>query len=322
MVNKNKESKNVYDPKNVDEVKEAIKPAQIDKETQKKLNDELAKQLKEQQNKPHVLANHGKPKIITPKEFYKKDKVAIIGFASSWKDAPYKDESFEFWGINELYKLTRQIKEARFTRWFEVHDPASPSKSGEEHQAFLKSCPIPLYMQKHYDYIPNSIPYPREEVKQMVNNNFILDGIGGGYSDYSNQITWMTLMAIYEGFKEIHIYGVDMAQSSEYAWQRASCQFAIGLAVGKGIKVLIPKNSELCKAGQDYGFETDNAKRHLKKDRKEEMNNRIKNLNGEIHKRQMQKQILDAEIKELEIGIYQAQGAKREIEHDLSNNLV
>jgi hypothetical protein len=202
-------------------------------------------------------------KIPKEKEHIKR-KVAIVGFAPSWNLAPFDDQSFEIWGINELYV---QAINKRFTMWFEIHDPESPSKKNEKHQKWLMETKLPLFMQKHYPKYPTSLPYPREEVKKMINDNFIVDKIGSPYSDYSNQITWMVLFAVMNKFDEIHLYGVDMAQQSEYAWQRASCQFAIGFAAGRGIKILIPKTSELCKYPRDYGFETDNVNRFMTKDR-------------------------------------------------------
>jgi hypothetical protein len=208
------------------------------------------------------------------------DKVAIVGFAPSWNLAPYDDTNFDIWGINELYM---QAVGKRFTAWFEIHDPKSPSKDTEKHHKWLSECKIPLYMQKHYQEFPSSKAYPRDEVKKMVGTNFILEGHGSQYSDYSNQITWMILLAILQGYKEIHLYGVDMAQQSEYAWQRSSCQFAIGYAAGKGIKILIPKTSELCKYPRDYGFETDNINRFMMKDRVKSLQQTSLGYQSQIH---------------------------------------
>lgn len=207
-------------------------------------------------------------------------KVAIVGFAPSWSEAPYNDPTFEKWGINDLYVYT---KDRKFDRWFEVHDPKSPSKNKPRHQKWLRECSIPLYMREHYEEYPMSRPYPRQEVKDMCNEYVIQDNEGGSkYTDFSNQITWMILLAIYEGYDEIHVYGVDMAQQSEYAWQRASCQFSLGLAVGKKIKILIPKSSELCKYPKDYGFETDNANRHLAKTRIKSLQETIQGYQSQI----------------------------------------
>jgi hypothetical protein len=44
-------------------------------------------------------------------------KVAIVGFAESWKLAPFTDPLVEIWGLNELWKYV-----PRWDRWFELHD--------------------------------------------------------------------------------------------------------------------------------------------------------------------------------------------------------
>lgn len=203
--------------------------------------------------------------IVSPIEsIKKKESVCIIGFAPSWDLAPFGDKNIDFWGINELYIYLneKKVDPKTFAAWFEIHDiKNSPSKQAPKHQKFLKTCGIPLITQQHWEDYPTSIAYPRDEVKKMVNENFIEDDKHSGFSDYSNQISWMIALAIYLGYKEISVYGVDMAQTSEYAFQRASCQFFIALAAGKGIKLKIPRSCELLKCGADYGFQSDNKGR-------------------------------------------------------------
>jgi len=46
-----------------------------------------------------------------------------------------------------------------------------------------------------------------------------------------------------------------MATYTEYATQRASCEYYIGVAIGKGIKVFIPPQADLLKTKFRYGFE-------------------------------------------------------------------
>lgn len=158
--------------------------------------------------------------IVPPIEsIKKKESVCIIGFAPSWDLAPFGDKNIDFWGINELYIYLneKKISPQSFAAWFEIHDiKNSPSKQAPKHQQFLKTCGIPLITQQHWDEYPTSIAYPRDEVKKMVNESFIEDDKHSGFSDYSNQISWMIALAIYLGYKEISVYGVDMAQTSEY----------------------------------------------------------------------------------------------------------
>jgi hypothetical protein len=75
------------------------------------------------------------------------------------------------------------------------------------------------------------------------------------YGDYFNSsVGFMLALAIHEGAEEIAIYGVDMRADEEYGYQRPNCEYLIGLARGKGIKVHIPDVCPLCKYQNDPGF--------------------------------------------------------------------
>ena len=205
------------------------------------------------------------------KELKKSDRVCIVGCAPSWVEAFNVPEGFEIdmWGINELYIAVnnKKLPMSVFTGWFEIHNiKESPSKQVPAHQKFLKELKIPLITQQHWEDYPESFPYPRPEVKEYVNANFIMEAGGAGFGDYSNQIAWMIALAIYLDYKEIWVYGVDMAQTDEYAFQRASCQFFLGMAAGRGIRVKVPDTCQLLKAKRDYGFATDNSNRFKAKD--------------------------------------------------------
>jgi len=249
------------------------------------------------------------------KQEVRRKRVCIMGFAPSWTLTPFDDPTMEVWTLNEAYKLFQQIKNGRADRWFEIHSPDSPSKNTKEHTEFLRNCKVPIFMQEHYDDIPMSVAYPREEIKEYFNQNFIINEAGSPFTEYSNSISWMVALAIYEWYEEIWITGVDMAQQSEYQFQRPSCNFFIGYAAGKGIKVLIPRNSELCKFPQDYGFDTDNQVRLKKKTRKNELKQRKNGMLAEIENLQRKMEQLDAGVKQLD-------GAIGEINYDLNNHIV
>jgi hypothetical protein len=234
-----------------------------------------------------ALESQGKifiPGQCLPEEIQKlktADKLCIVGFAPSWTDTPWDDESYNIWGINELYLQMKMKygKECRFTHWWEIHNIFSPSKNSPPHHKWLSECKVPVFMQKVYEQVPTSVPIPKDFIVDFFNQNFIINKIGASFTDYSNQIAVMIACAIAMGYKEIHVYGVDMAQASEYSWQRASCQFFIGYAAGLGIKVLIPLNSELCKYPAFYGFNTDNYARMSTKARINQIKEAIKQLN-------------------------------------------
>ena len=174
-------------------------------------------------------------------------KVAILGFAPHYDKAPFNDESFEIWGLNDLYQFI-----PRWTRWFDIHDREIHKidetyvtrADGSSHIDGLKGLNCPVYMVKHYDDIPNSVAFPIEAACEYFNTRY-----------FTNTISMMIALAVMEGFTEIHIYGVDMSVGVEYQEQRSSCEYFIGYARGMGIKVYLPPESDLLQTAFLYGFE-------------------------------------------------------------------
>lgn len=230
-------------------------------------------------------------------ETVKKDKVFIVGFAPSWVETPWADKDAEIWGVNELYKIATGERGERFDRWFEIHNPDSPSKKMEEHHEFMKVCHIPIYMQKKDERFPMSVKYPLDEITDL----FTKKGYNGA-KYFTNSISYMIALAIYEGFKEIHVYGVDMAQQSEYSHQRPSCEYFLALAEGMGIKVHLPENSDLIKTGALYGYADDNQMRIKMKYRIKELKDRKKQMMAERNH-------LQGQLNQLDAGLNQLQGA-------------
>ncbi len=226
----------------------------------------------------------------------KKEKVIIVGFAPSWQEVPWQEdvENTEIWCLNEFYKVAKQVPTFRCDRWFEIHDINSPSKAIPEHQAFLKQCPVPLYMWKQYPEYPNSIKFPLNDIIAYFEEKGYL---GARY--FTNSISLMVAYAIYEGFKEISIFGVDMATSSEYQAQRPSVEWWCGLAEGLGIKFHIPPTSDILKCTQIYGFESNNRNRAWIKAQVGELGKRAQHF--ALQQEQTQKAAHQAEIAQAEI---------------------
>ena len=171
----------------------------------------------------------------------RKKKVAILGFTESWKLAPFDDPEYEIWGLNELYLFI-----PRWTRWFEIHKREvyeADKNRTDDHLGKLRQMTVPIYMHQHWDDIPMSVSYPLDTIIQ----NF------GPY--LTNSISYMIALAILEGFEEIGIYGVDMAHDTEYGSQRPSCEYFVGIATGRGIKVIIPDQADLMKSLFLYGYQ-------------------------------------------------------------------
>lgn len=233
-------------------------------------------------------------------------KVAIVGTAMTHKNAPYGDPSWELWGLNDHWNNM-----PRATRWFEAnYDAAKEAKVSHRKEItrldWLKTCPIPVYMEKHYDEVPMSIRYPYEEINDFISD---LDPCGRYY--FTNSVSYMIALAIYEGFDIIHLYGVDMAVGSEYEQQRPSCEFWVGIAKGRGIQMYIPEQSDLLKCMAPYG-RSQKVEPFVRKlyDRREYQRTQVSNIDAEIAKRQ-------DEIQRLAATKFQYQGAIADVEQTL-----
>jgi hypothetical protein len=215
--------------------------------------------------KPEPVAPVAPQPVVTPTpkvfEIAKRDKVAIVGCAESKSMAPFQlPDTWEFWGVNNLH-LT--LPKAPWTRWFELHSitfdniqylrRGKPDFRGQPIQIYLESLNalnIPVYMQRPWNCCPHAVPYPLDAILKEFPRKY-----------FTNTISWMIALAILEGFKEIGIYGVDMAVSSplraqnEYSHQRPSCEYFIGIAEGRGIKVHLPDECDLLKSRFLYAID-------------------------------------------------------------------
>ena len=176
----------------------------------------------------------------------RRKKIAIVGFAESTRmKAPFDDQSWEIWAMNQLYRFI-----PRATRWFELHPHTGPYSyiadmvPGTDYVKWLRESPIPVYMvSQHPDY-PQSITYPIDEMVVRFNRDY-----------FHSTVDYMLALAISEGCEELGVWGVDMAHDSEYEHQRPSASYWLGQAEGRGIKTTIPAQSSLLKKMHRYGYE-------------------------------------------------------------------
>lgn len=188
-------------------------------------------------------------------------KVAIVGFTNSRELAPWDDPTFEIWLCNNLWKFVPD----KWHRLYDLHDLAT-IKGDAEHESFLRTTKKPVVVWQPQEGWGSAVAFPRDDIV----------GAFGRY--FTNSISWMIAHAIYEGATEIHVYGVDMAQGTEYAAQRPSCEYFLGYAAGRGIKIYVPPTSDLLKVSAMYGAEDDTALRIKLDERSKELENRMNQL--------------------------------------------
>lgn len=172
-------------------------------------------------------------------------KLAIIGTApSSMHLAPFNNPEYEIWELNGVYSMIDFPSITNITRHFDIHTLEVIKKQPSGYFDWLQRLNIPVYMQEKHPEVPTAIKYPLDEILALFPRRY-----------FNNSISFMIALAVYEGYTDISLYGVDMAVDGEYGSQRPSCEYMIGYCEGKGIKFYVPPESDLLKTPFLYGFE-------------------------------------------------------------------
>ena len=178
-------------------------------------------------------------------------KVAIIGTAIGFEAAPFHDESWEIWGLSRIY-----LTVPRWTRWFELHKPEDLCKTWEPGNLAAEAAARSTYTGWLEDAHEKGRVYSREgaiENTEAFPFEELVEAFPRGY--FTNTIAWLTAYAIHIGATEIALWGVDMALDTEFGTQRPSCEYWLGVAEGRGIKITIPESSDLLKCRSMYAYE-------------------------------------------------------------------
>lgn len=249
-----------------------------------------------------LMADHGfhhRPSLVIEQEATNKQdsepkakplKVAIIGTAPSSRDlAPFDDLSWEIWGTSPgNVNVLRRV-----TRWVEVHSNLLWPENkhyGEPYVQWMKQQKtIPIYMQDQ-SIVPHAIVIPKDDLVKKYGPYF-----------FSSTFAWAMAMAMEMGAVEIGLYGVDMASRQEYILQRPGGHYFIELARQRGIKVIIPPESDLLQPPPLYGYSHSTAFGRKVAARKQEILGRISNMTAERDR--------------LNNGITYLQGALEDIEY-------
>lgn len=169
-------------------------------------------------------------------------KIAIVGTAPSSRDlAPFNDPSWTIWACSpgNMGILPR------VDAWFEVHSnllwPEHRSY-GEPYINWLRQQAFPVYMQDQ-SLVPNATPLPLKELVDEFGKYF-----------FTSSFAYMIAMAMRAGASEIALFGVDMASKGEYIMQRPGGHYFMQEAAKRGIKVILPMESDLAQPPGLYGY--------------------------------------------------------------------
>jgi hypothetical protein len=161
-------------------------------------------------------------------------KITIVGKGTGWEDAPLTGET---WGITQLIlrrNVSRVIDMNDYSLWGDKE-----AREAEESRRRAAELKVP------YVDLSN---YPLAEVIADFNTDY-----------FSNTVDYTLALAIHEGFMEIDLYGVNMSNPGEYAYQKPGVEFWIGMAMGRGVNVrTFGDHSTILKTrdGKLYGYGT------------------------------------------------------------------
>jgi len=114
-----------------------------------------------------------------------------------------------------------------------------------------KTCPVPVYMLRQYSDVENWRQYPLRAVREM----FTIEPRTKPFLVSTPAYMLAFALLSQPALREIHLFGVDMTIDSEYEIQRPSCEFFLGVAHGRGIRVVLTEQSDLLKTRFLYGYD-------------------------------------------------------------------
>lgn len=171
-------------------------------------------------------------------------KVAIVAKGGTSALAPFRDESWEIWGMP-------WISYPRVTRLFEVHEEGALSPEFDADwraKAFPRYDGVPLYAVRSRLHIsPSTVELDVAALLSLAPVPY-----------FENSIAYMLAQAVLEQVDVIGLWGVHMRGIREYEAERPSVTYLIGLAQGRGIEVYIsagcPLFASVWEAGR-YGVD-------------------------------------------------------------------
>ena len=164
------------------------------------------------------------------------NKIAIIGKVKGWELAPLDENS---WGATQLILRRHVSRVVDMNDYSDDRWGEQETADAEKSRVFAREYGVPYIDLKSY---------PFEDIKAFFKTDY-----------FTNTIDYMIALAIYEGYKEIDLYGINMSQKTEYEYQKSSVDYWCGQAMGRGIKVTVHGERSMIMKSPDnliYGYYT------------------------------------------------------------------
>ena len=180
------------------------------------------------------------------KIFKNKKKWAICGTGQGWELLPIQSDHTIFC-LNDYVNYEKFQVKPDYLAIMDILDEKPQVVSGVQNlgETIMKINKLgcPFIAPFVYAEIPKSEAFPIHEVVKEF-----------GIPYFSNTICYMIAYALLKGAEEIDIFGVNQAGSHEYTEERGAVEAWLGIAIGRGVKVIVHgKDSQLFKYKGRYG---------------------------------------------------------------------
>ena len=137
------------------------------------------------------------------------------------------------------------------------------AKAGNKKIGYLlesyKKHPGPIFTSRTHPDYPALKEFPLEDV---------INSCGRDY--FNNTVAYALAYGIHERVESMAVYGADYTYKDRHVAEagRACCEYWLGVATARGIKVGISRQSQLmdaCEPGQPYGYDTQDVNRETDK---------------------------------------------------------
>ena len=160
-----------------------------------------------------------------------KDTVAIVGsHRGTALKFDFSREDCDIWIFNEALHAD-WVKRADVV--FQMHKPviwrSITNRNDPGHYEWLQNqtgCTV--YMIDKFEDVPMSVKFPFDEIMEKYPNI---------EKYFTSSVAYALALAVYQGYKKMEVYGVEMATQSEYGHQRVGVAYWLGFAAGQGVDV-------------------------------------------------------------------------------------
>ena len=171
----------------------------------------------------------------------KKKNIAIVGLGNSFSEyilAKIRSEKFdEVWAINSMSGVIYHDKcfmmdpPSRF-----LDTPIAGKQTNIMADRLKQKINIPIFSCTLDKRCPDVVEFPLQEVIQKT-----------GYAYLNNTVAYAFAYAIAQEVSDLHLYGIDFTHKAiNFAEAgRACCEFWLAIAITKGIKIHVARNSSL-----------------------------------------------------------------------------